>query len=456
MIELCDEALAEVPGDDARASRILAYRSFVRLFQADVRQGLVDARAALERAERVGDPTLLAVAIARVGQAEVWNADVTPGLVGRGVELEERLGLSLEYYESPRVALARLLTASGQIERGHVIFEELEQEAAERGDEASRGQVLWRLSLAEWYMGRWQQALAHAAAALEIADQAQDAHQRIFMGRVKALIEVDLGLADSARTAAEEALRLAEERSDDVNVFTCLGVLGRLELVLGDLEAAGARLRDFPARALSLGFNDPTAPFWEDAIESLITLGELDGARAYLEPYEEHAARVGDPWAVACAARCRGLLCAAGGDVSAAHAAFERALTQLAGRPYPLERARTLLALGTVRRHARQKSAAREALEQALAIFEELGARLWAEKARAELARISGRAPASEELTETERRVAELAAQGRTNKQIAAELYMGVSTVESHLSRVYRKLDVRRAGLAAGLERAEA
>jgi DNA-binding NarL/FixJ family response regulator len=98
-----------------------------------------------------------------------------------------------------------------------------------------------------------------------------------------------------------------------------------------------------------------------------------------------------------------------------------------------------------------QKRLAREALEQALAIFEELGARLWADKVRAELARISGRGPASEDLTETERRVAELAAQGRTNKEIAAELFMGLSTVEAHLSQVYRKLGVRRAELATRL-----
>ena len=69
--------------------------------------------------------------------------------------------------------------------------------------------------------------------------------------------------------------------------------------------------------------------------------------------------------------------------------------------------------------------------------------------------RISGRAPASDELTETERRVAELAARGRTNKEIAAELFMGVSTVEAHLSHVYRKLGIRsRTELAGRLEEA--
>jgi DNA-binding CsgD family transcriptional regulator len=187
--------------------------------------------------------------------------------------------------------------------------------------------------------------------------------------------------------------------------------------------------------------NDPTFTVWADAIETLIALGELEQAAAYLAPYEANAARLGSPWARTGTARCRGLLAAVEGDPEAAFSAFERSLDDAA--PYPLERGRTLLCLGMVRRQAQQKRGAREALEQALAIFEELGARLWAEKARAELKRIGGRRAPSDELTETERRVAELAAQGRTNKEIASELYMGVSTVEAHLSHVYRKLGLR-------------
>ena len=114
------------------------------------------------------------------------------------------------------------------------------------------------------------------------------------------------------------------------------------------------------------------------------------------------------------------------------------------------------MSLGVVRRQASQKKAAREALEQALAIFDEMGARLWAEKARAELGRIGGRRAGGDDLTETEARVADLAAAGKSNKEIAAALFMGVSTVEAHLSHVYRKLGIRsRAGLGGALGRVE-
>ena len=202
-------------------------------------------------------------------------------------------------------------------------------------------------------------------------------------------------------------------------------------------------MRDLPARLLAAGYNDPVNPVWADSIETLAALGELELAGSYLEPFDSHAQRVGSGWAIVGAERCRGLLAAAEGDLAGAFAAFERALAELEEHPYPLERGRTLLCLGSAYRQAKQKGAARDALEQALAIFEELGARLWAEKARAELKRISGRRRATDGLTETEERVAGLAAAGRSNKEIAAELFMSVHTVGAHLSRVYRKLGIR-------------
>ena len=237
------------------------------------------------------------------------------------------------------------------------------------------------------------------------------------------------------------------------SILVILGVLGRLELALGNLKAAGEYLRELPARLL-VGRRERSDADRSGPTRSRRWSPSASSSRRahYLEQYELERGAARQP--VGAGARCALSRSARrrGGRLSTARSRPSTALSPSStSSPYPLERGRTLLCLGTVRRQAQQKKAAREALEQALAIFEELGARLWAEKARAELARISGRAPASEELTETERRVAELAAQGRTNKQIAAELYMGVSTVEAHLSHVYRKLGVRRAELAARL-----
>jgi DNA-binding CsgD family transcriptional regulator len=143
------------------------------------------------------------------------------------------------------------------------------------------------------------------------------------------------------------------------------------------------------------------------------------------------------------------LLAAASGELDFARATVRRALAGHAGMHRPFDRGRTLLALGRVERRARQKRAAREALEAALAIFQELGARLWAAQAQAELARIGGRPPADGSLTPAERRVAELVAEGRTNRETASLLMVSEHTVDSHLRHAYRKLGVRsRAELA--------
>jgi DNA-binding CsgD family transcriptional regulator len=95
-----------------------------------------------------------------------------------------------------------------------------------------------------------------------------------------------------------------------------------------------------------------------------------------------------------------------------------------------------------VRRRTRQKRGAREAIETALAAFEELGAAGWAERARAELGRIGGRTQ-SEGLTPAERRVADLVAEGRTNPEVATALFLAERTVASHLTHIYAKLGVR-------------
>ena len=107
----------------------------------------------------------------------------------------------------------------------------------------------------------------------------------------------------------------------------------------------------------------------------------------------------------------------------------------------PFELGRTLMVKGQVERRAKQKRAARSSLSRALGIFESLGAPLWAERARSELARVGGPA-APGELTPTERQIADLVVQGLTNREVADALFVSVKTVEANLSRVYHKTGV--------------
>ena len=442
MVALCDEALAAAAEDDARCTRILAYRSWAYLFEAEIDAALRDARAALRAAEHVGDPTLLTVAIAQLATVETRAADITPGLLERGLEIEDGLDIRLEYNQSPRVALARRLIGTAELDRARAILEDLESEAATWGSEELRGVVLRSLGRVDWLAGRWDAALERTALALEFWEQMQAPHGVALTAYVRALLEVDLGRVEEARASAERGVAISRELSDQEWEILSLGALGRLELALGNLIAAGEYMDGLPARLFALGYHDPTAPVWTDAVEVLLGVGELERARGYLDRHETYARRAGNPLALGCVARCRGLLAAAEGDTDAASEALARAVTELEPLPYPLEYGRALLCLGSVHRKAKRKGAARDALERSEAIFSGLGARLWAEKTVAELRRISGRRRGSVSLTETEERVARLAAKGRSNKQIAAELLMSVHTVGAHLSQVYRKLGI--------------
>ena len=176
-----------------------------------------------------------------------------------------------------------------------------------------------------------------------------------------------------------------------------------------------------------------------------------------LDWFEERARALDRAFALAAAARCRALVAAAHGDSEEALAHLDRALAEHARVARPFERARTLLVQGSIQRRANRRRAARTTLEEALSEFERLGAALWAERARAELARIGGRTSSADELTPSERRVAELVVEGRTNREVAAALFLTERTVETHLTHVYAKLGVRsRTELARHFERRSA
>jgi len=176
-------------------------------------------------------------------------------------------------------------------------------------------------------------------------------------------------------------------------------------------------------------------------VEALIGTGELGEAASLLA---EVGSRYTDPVTAAATARCRGLLAAARGSLDDAVVELTRALEQQDRMtPQPVERGRTLMALGGVWRRLKQRRAARETLGEAIATFEGADAALWVARARSELARVSGRVPRPGELSATELQVAELIAQGVSNRAAAAELFVTVRTIESTLTKIYSKLGVQ-------------
>ncbi|HET9082972.1 MAG TPA: helix-turn-helix transcriptional regulator, partial [Candidatus Limnocylindrales bacterium] len=179
------------------------------------------------------------------------------------------------------------------------------------------------------------------------------------------------------------------------------------------------------------------------AIEVFVTVGRLDDAAALVDAHLHALRSHRVPWMAAEADRAEAIFMAATGDIDRARALSDAALSVAAMTRIPMVHGRALLTAGEIRRRARQKAQAREALTEAIAVFERLGARLWLERARSELARVATRRPQGAPLTATERQVVDLVAAGRTNKEIADTLFMSVHTVEAHLTRLFRSLGVQ-------------
>ena len=125
-----------------RSARILGFRAQIAFLYGGPGAAAADTRAAFAHAERAGDPLPLAVAIAHLGQLETYTLDVTPGLLERGVAIEEGLGRPLELFSSPSAMLAVHLFLNDDLERARALLERAGVRAAERGAEIERAWVL--------------------------------------------------------------------------------------------------------------------------------------------------------------------------------------------------------------------------------------------------------------------------------------------------------------------------
>jgi DNA-binding CsgD family transcriptional regulator len=303
-------------------------------------------------------------------------------------------------------------------------------------DELLQAAWHWYLACTEIRAGRWDDADAHAQASFVTQSQyglefPQDhlPAARIALGR---------GDFDAARRHSERAAELA----GGMLIPSHLAVLATIDLWTGELDRAVARFEEAETAAGARGFREPAMRSWRvEYGEALVRSGRLDDAEHLLDDWEPIAVHVGRSAEIANARRVRGLIATAKGDLVGAEALLDGAALAHAAAGDPFGAARARLALGVVHLRRRQKRLAREAFESAEQAFERLGAASWVAEARGQLARIGGRVRV-EGLSPSEQRVAELVAQGHTNRDIAAALFVTERTVASHLTHVYSKLGI--------------
>jgi DNA-binding CsgD family transcriptional regulator len=249
-----------------------------------------------------------------------------------------------------------------------------------------------------------------------------------------------------ARRHATEALAVCR-RCDSPFLVTVwpITTLGFLEVSLGNYKAALDTLEPWmrAVKEAPRATEIFVAPFLPDAIEANIQLGQGAEAEPLIDALECNGRRLNRAWMLAVGARGRAMLLAAQGDLAAASVAAERAMLEHDRLPMPFERARTLLLLGQLQRRQRKKDASVTTLREALNVFEKLDTPFWVARARAELERSSVGRERGAGLTPSEQRVAELAASGMTNREVAATLFISPKTVEVNLARIYRKLGIR-------------
>jgi DNA-binding CsgD family transcriptional regulator len=455
---LLQEALAEPGVDLALRIRMLTTLAYAHFNTGQPDVAMRASEEAVVAADRLGNPGLISQARAvRVILGFLRGDGVDEASMQLALELDDPT-LSAPIALRPTMINALLLDWTGQLERAYSEMRAIQRRCTEMGEEGELVLIAFYVGLNTIWRGDFAGAHLVAEDAMERARQLGGDFPLFTALVLRAWLAAFAGSEEVARQAIAEALA-ASERSGSRRLAEWVTTgLGFLEVSLGNWEAALAALQ--PLLAMHRAMPDSTeivaASFIPDAVQALVELARVDEAEQLADALERNGQRLGRAWMLAVGARCRAMVLAARGDLTTAIAAAQRSLTEHDRLPMPFERARTQLLLGQLARRQRNKDAAIAALRGALTVFDELDTPLWADRARAELARVDVALRTSGELTAAEQRVAELAASGMTNRDVAGALFISPKTVEATLARAYRKLGIRsRAELGRSMGMAE-
>jgi len=454
VVELLEQASAEAASEAALRTRIEATLTEHLVWGRGPAVAQSHAEEALRLAEKSDDREALAHALASAALVDfLCGRGIDNRLLARAIRLEEDgLDTLIELLPSSTGA-AMCVLSHNRLAEATAVLENRLADCRRVNDVASLAVVHWWMCSLAVDRGELAAAATHALACEEAVSASGRVGRQGLAFYCGGLVAAHHGDSEQALELGRRALALDESERRVVFLLGLhRGLLGFVEFSRGRFEQAVEWFEPARLTLLEQGYGEPGIyHFVPDEIEALIALGRADEAERLLVSFEDAAGRSQSPWGTASAARCRGLLLATRGNRAGALEPLRLAVAACEELDQPFELARALLAYGMVARRVRRQRDADEALQRATEIFAALGNFVWEERSRSEHARVR-KPTAAGTLTETERRVAQLAAAGRRNKEIAAELFIGVRAVEANLTRVYTKLGIRsRAELAAKL-----
>jgi DNA-binding CsgD family transcriptional regulator len=435
-----NDALGLVGTDLALRAEVLVQLCGYHLYRGDLAASEAAARQAVAAGEEAGDGALVAIALLMVADRADLAGRPEPDLLTRAAALAHDHGLPV--WLSARELTGRQLLRHGDLSGARDALEAELTLALEQGALPDRYRLSRDLADVERYAGRWDLSELYLEQAEEYADAGLriDRWSEAELAQRRAALAVLCSPVEEARDLSARGVACADAiHWAHLAAMNRWGV-GALELSLGDPAQAWRALEELPGTETWGRLEVVVAV--ADAIEALVGLGELDPVDELLRTLREDRDR-GNLWAGPGAQRCEALLLLARGSLETAFGAAEEAAAGFQRRGFPLHSGRSLLVAGEALRRGGERRRAGEKLDRAREIFLDLGAARWVERCDNELLRARPRPRRDRGLTHAERRVAALVADGKKNREVAAQLFTTVSTVEAHLTRIYRKLGVR-------------